>query len=214
MSIPLRLPATKQVAKRAGSGQPSRFSQSPRTSATTRIPRGRDRRISGGFGALAITRGSSSSRPATSASASPRRDRMTQIGAWVDDTVHSWNEIHPVFASASTAGEWHRSGSRFGGSPPSAQSDNALAMCHTAGGSRCKGYNGVVAPPPEPHEGASTIAPPPGGGGKCDPPARRSASRRLRLISIAARSPTRIFKVVGSDPHGFDANGNHIGCEG
>lgn len=45
-------------------------------------------------------------------------DRVDLIGAWVDDTEHGWNEIHPVFDLRINGDRWHSSGPRFGGSPP------------------------------------------------------------------------------------------------
>ena len=67
-------------------------------------------------------------------------DRVALVGAWVDDTNHSWHEIHPVFSEAINSGPAHRSGPQYGGSPPSDQSSEAAAGCRTPGGARCRGY--------------------------------------------------------------------------
>jgi hypothetical protein len=71
----------------------------------------------------------------------PRRgDRISLIGAWVDDTQHDWAELHPVWAVSINDGAWHTSGPRFGGSPPEDRSVNALAGCRTRSHHRCSGY--------------------------------------------------------------------------
>ena len=69
-------------------------------------------------------------------------DRISLIGAWVEDAEHAWNEFHPVWAVSINGGRWHVSGPRFGGSPPEDRSYNALAGCRTTGGLRCRGYGG------------------------------------------------------------------------
>lgn len=67
-------------------------------------------------------------------------DRVSLIGAWVDDTQHEWSEFHPVWAVSVNGGRWHVSGPRFGGSPPEDRSVNALAGCRTRSHHRCRGY--------------------------------------------------------------------------
>jgi hypothetical protein len=68
------------------------------------------------------------------------RDRIVLTGAWVDDTLHSWNELHPVWAVSLNGGPTHTSGPQFGGSPAGDRSSNAAADCRTAAGKRCVGY--------------------------------------------------------------------------
>lgn len=67
-------------------------------------------------------------------------DRVALIGAWVDDTAHSWHEIHPVWYESINGGPAHRSGPRFGGSPSSDRSFDAAEDCRTPSGARCRGY--------------------------------------------------------------------------
>ena len=64
-------------------------------------------------------------------------DSVRLIGAWVDDTQHSWNEIHPVWAASVNGGSWHTSGPRFGGDAARYRSYNAAGGCRTASGNRC-----------------------------------------------------------------------------
>jgi hypothetical protein len=67
-------------------------------------------------------------------------DRISLTGAWVDDTQHDWNEVHPVWAVSLNGGPTHTSGPRFGGSPVGDRSVNAEADCRTLDGARCAGY--------------------------------------------------------------------------
>jgi hypothetical protein len=73
-------------------------------------------------------------------------DRVALVGAWVEDTNHSWHEIHPVFSEAINGGPAHTSGPQYGGSPPSGRSSGAAADCRTPGGTRCAGYGASSAP--------------------------------------------------------------------
>ena len=139
-------------------------------------------------------------------------DRVTLLGAWVDDTQHSWNEVHPVWAVSINGGTFNRSGPQFGGDPSYARSANALALCRTSSGSPCTGYSGG---------GATTSRPEPiqkpaggsSGGGKCAP----GYSPCLPVVGDlncdqipASKKPV---KVTGSDPYNLDADGDGIGCE-
>jgi hypothetical protein len=67
-------------------------------------------------------------------------DRVALVGAWVKDTEHSWDEIHPVFSESINGGPAHTSGPQYGGSPPSDRSPDAAAGCRTPAGARCVGY--------------------------------------------------------------------------
>jgi hypothetical protein len=82
------------------------------------------------------------------------RDRIVLTGAWVDDTVHSWNELHPVWAVSLNGGPTHTSGPQFGGSPADDRSSNAAADCRTASGKRCTGYGSGHLAAMEPGDGA------------------------------------------------------------
>jgi hypothetical protein len=67
-------------------------------------------------------------------------DRISLTGAWVDDTQHSWNELHPVWAVSLNGGATHTSGARYGGSPVGDRSYNAEGDCRSLAGARCVGY--------------------------------------------------------------------------
>ena len=138
-------------------------------------------------------------------------DRVELSGAWVDDTQHGWNEVHPVFAIRINGGRRRYSGPRFGGSPPYTRSDDSLALCNTAGGARCVGYNGVVAPPPENHEPGGSK--PPRTGGNCDPSYPTVCIAPPPPDLDCSEIPYTDFKVLPPDPHGFDGNGDGVGCE-
>jgi hypothetical protein len=55
-------------------------------------------------------------------------DRLTLVGAWVTDTEHGWNEIHPVWREI-LSGNVFTSGPQNGGSPATDRSANATADC-------------------------------------------------------------------------------------
>jgi len=65
-------------------------------------------------------------------------DRVTLVGAWVNDTEHGWNELHPVWREILN-GTVYTSGPKNGGSPAEDRSANSEADCrdhsHT-----CTGY--------------------------------------------------------------------------
>jgi hypothetical protein len=64
-------------------------------------------------------------------------DRISLTGAWVLDTNHGWQELHPVW-SETLAGVTYRSGPQYGGSPPGAS--EAPAECTTNNAAPCRGY--------------------------------------------------------------------------
>jgi hypothetical protein len=67
-------------------------------------------------------------------------DRVRLVGAFVDDADHAWNELHPVWQASINGGRRFRSGPRFGGSPPTARSRNAVRECRKPGGKACLAY--------------------------------------------------------------------------
>lgn len=68
-------------------------------------------------------------------------DRVALVGAWTKDLLaHGWLELHPVWALSINGSRWHRSGPRYGGSPASANEENALATCRVPHGQSCRGY--------------------------------------------------------------------------
>ena len=71
---------------------------------------------------------------------SPRvGNRVSLTGAWVLDTNHGWEELHPVW-SETLAGVTYRSGPQYGGSPRGVGSSEASAECTTNTGAPCRGY--------------------------------------------------------------------------
>lgn len=67
-------------------------------------------------------------------------EHIALTGAWVDDTQHGWNELHPVWSVSLNGGATHISGPQFGGSPAEDRSSDAAGDCRTATGTRCAGY--------------------------------------------------------------------------
>jgi hypothetical protein len=54
--------------------------------------------------------------------------RIVLRGAWVDDTQHSWNELHPVWAVSLNGAPTRKSGPQFGGSPAGDRSYDCLLI--------------------------------------------------------------------------------------
>ncbi len=140
-------------------------------------------------------------------------DRVTLIGAYVDDTDHGWAEIHPVFGLSRNGGPLQRSGPRFGGSPAFASSDDALATCRTAAGGRCTGYGGASPP-------AKARAPSPRpAGGRCDPSYAGACldpnASDYDCAGAGGDGPRYVgrVRIVGTDHFNLDSDGDGIGCE-
>jgi hypothetical protein len=69
-------------------------------------------------------------------------DQIRLTGAWVDDTDHGWNELHPVWSVQINGGPVSRSGPQYGGSPAEDRSYDAAQGCRTQSGGICHGYGG------------------------------------------------------------------------
>jgi hypothetical protein len=67
-------------------------------------------------------------------------DHISLTGAWVLDTDHGWNELHPVWSETLNGATYH-SGPQYGGSPAGANSSEAAAACQS-NGAPCRGYGG------------------------------------------------------------------------
>jgi hypothetical protein len=67
-----------------------------------------------------------------------RGDHVTLVGAWVTDTEHGWNELHPVWREILN-GTVYTSGPQNGGSPETDRSAMAAADCRDHG-HLCTGY--------------------------------------------------------------------------
>jgi excalibur calcium-binding domain-containing protein len=123
-------------------------------------------------------------------------DRVRLVGAFVDDTDHGWNELHPVWQVSIGRGPRFRSGPRYGGSAPEARSRNAVEECRTAHGRRCHAY--VM-----PFGG--------GGAGIVRRPGDRNCSdfatqREAQRYYVSKGGPAR-------DPDRLDADRNGRACE-
>ena len=154
-------------------------------------------------------------------------DRVTLVGAWVDDTDHAWNELHPVWAVRIAGGTWHRSGPQYGGSPSSARSYDAITSCHTGAGTRCQDYagassgsNGSVR---SRHQSPSTEGGSPGNNtsGKCDPNYAGACldpnAPDYDCAGGSGNGPKYVqgpIRVVGEDHYHLDANGDGVACTG
>lgn len=69
-------------------------------------------------------------------------DHIDLIGAWVKDTNHGYNEIHPVWSESINGGETFTSGPQNGGSLPQSTAQTAAADCTDGNGAPCVGYGG------------------------------------------------------------------------
>ena len=67
-------------------------------------------------------------------------DHIRLTGAWVDDTDHGWNELHPVWSVQINGGSISRSGPPYGGSPAYDRSYDAAEGCRNQSGGACPGY--------------------------------------------------------------------------
>lgn len=146
-------------------------------------------------------------------------DDVSLTGAYVDDTYHSWAELHPVWSVSINGGQTHVSGPQFGGSPASALSTNALASCQTNTGAQCTGYGGATASPP-PSSGGGSDEGGSGGasGGGCTPgysPCIAPGSD-VDCEGGGGDGPRYVggpVQVSGSDPYALDSNHDGVGCE-
>ena len=143
-------------------------------------------------------------------------DRLSLTGAWVDDTQHSWNELHPVWAVSLNGGATDTSGPRFGGSPAGDRSYNAADDCRTNIGPRCQGYGVGSASdegesPPRPRH----TTPSRGGssGGGCEPGYSPCLPRVADLNCADIPADKKPVTVTGNDPYGLDRDHNGVGCQ-
>jgi hypothetical protein len=67
-------------------------------------------------------------------------DRVSMTGAYVFDEDHYWPELHPIWTLSINGGRTYVSGPQFGGSPPTASSENAVHTCRTNSTGPCVGY--------------------------------------------------------------------------
>lgn len=135
-------------------------------------------------------------------------------GAWVDDTQHGWDELHPVWAVSLNGRPPKHSGPQFGGSPEGARSYNAADDCRTASGKRCLGYS--VGSGPE-IDGPASRQPAPSGGGSggggCEPGYSPCLPRVSDLDCSEIPASKKPVHVTGSDPYRLDADHDGIGCQ-
>ena len=67
-------------------------------------------------------------------------DHLDVVGAWVTDTEHSWNEIHPVFSASLNGKTEEVSSPKFGGSPANDRARDAAVDCSSETAQACAGY--------------------------------------------------------------------------
>jgi hypothetical protein len=67
-------------------------------------------------------------------------DRVSMTGAYVFDEDHYWPELHPIWTLSINGGHTYVSGPQFGGSPPAADSEDAIDTCRTSSKGPCVGY--------------------------------------------------------------------------
>ena len=68
-------------------------------------------------------------------------DHLDLMGAWVTDTNHGYNEIHPVWSESINGEDEHTSGPKNGGSLPQSTGQTAAADCKDANKNHCTGYS-------------------------------------------------------------------------
>ena len=137
-------------------------------------------------------------------------DRVRLTGAWVDDTDHGWNELHPVWSVSINGGRRSFSGPRFGGSPADARSRDAEAECRTRRGNPCGRYE-----PSASSNGGSTGGAQPGGGGSGGSPPSGGGDKNCSDFSTQPEAQA-YFKSRGGpaqDPDGLDGDRDGIACE-
>ncbi len=111
-------------------------------------------------------------------------ERVAVLGTWVYDSDHGWNEIHPIWAIRYVA-----TGVLVRRLPPKT-------------------------PRYQPGEGGSGGGSGgSGGGGNCDPAYPTVCIPPPPPDLDCADVPYRDLKVLPPDPHGFDGDGDGIGCE-
>jgi hypothetical protein len=141
--------------------------------------------------------------------------RISLVGAWVDDTQHGWNELHPVWAVSLNGGPAHHSGPRFGGSGAGDRSYDAAENCRTRTGARCTGYGAGSGtddePPPTRRPRApSTRSSVPG---SCEPGYSPCLPRVSDLNCNEIPADKKPVRVTGSDPYRLDGDHNGVGCQ-
>jgi hypothetical protein len=134
-------------------------------------------------------------------------------GAWVDDTQHAWNELHPVWAVSLNGGRTRTSGPQYGGSPPGDRSYDAAGDCRTSSGARCLGYGVRSTGDGQRPPGGQTA--PSGGGssGGCEPGYSPCLPRVSDLDCGEIPASKKPVHVTGSDPYRLDADHNGLGCQ-
>jgi hypothetical protein len=112
-------------------------------------------------------------------------ERVAVFGTWVHDSDHGWNEIHPIWAI-----RYLETGVLLRRLPPK----TPLYEPGGGGGGGSGGGSG-------------------GGGGNCDPSYPTVCIPPPPPDLDCGDIPYHDFKVLPPDPHGFDGDGDGIGCE-
>lgn len=135
--------------------------------------------------------------------------RIELSGAWVGDSQHSWNELHPVWSVRLDGGPIHRSGPRFGGSPRRARSESAEGTCRNEQRARCTGYGGSGSHADRSSPSPNSSSPATGGTSSAGPD-------KDCLDFDTQRQAQRYFESKGgpgSDPDRLDADHDGIACQ-
>ena len=143
-------------------------------------------------------------------------DAISLVGAWVKDTQHGWNELHPVWSIALNGGRVSHSGPQFGGTPAADRSENAGEDCRTNGGRRCPGYGPTPSREASPsprvrrHSGSSAES---SSGGGCAAGYSPCLPAAGDLDCGDIPSNKKPVRVTGGDPYGLDRDGGGVGCD-
>jgi hypothetical protein len=134
-------------------------------------------------------------------------DHVELVGAFVDDTEHSWHEIHPVWSEAINGGPARISGPQYGGTPPSDRSYDAAADCQTPSGTPCTGYAqpSSSSRPTSPSGPRSPTASNPRTGASCTVSASYNSSYRDYDVYVHSNQPDQTVTVsdTAGDSHSY-----------
>ncbi len=141
-------------------------------------------------------------------------DHLDLTGAYVNDTLHDWAEIHPVWAVSINGGPVSTSGPRYGGSPAQDRSYNAEEECRTPSGAVCEGYGGGARSSPQSASSeesptpAPSQSPPPSN----VPPLPADGDYNCSDFQTQAQAQA-VYNQDPSDPYHLDGEGDGVPCE-
>ncbi|MGI8429497.1 MAG: hypothetical protein ACR2OB_09380 [Solirubrobacteraceae bacterium] len=130
-------------------------------------------------------------------------DRLVLTGAWVNDSEHGWNELHPVWTERINGGMTSRSGPQYGGSRAPDRSYDAAADCRTERGAPCQGYGALPA-----KGNSGGYAPSAGGSGSSN--AGAGGGLRLRGGEFCTPSKEPTYEAAGYTCTGSSEGRNRL----